>query len=247
MQKDAWFSEWFNSPYYHLLYSNRNEVEAKEFITRLIQHLKPSPGTSMLDVGCGRGRHSRQLAALGFKVTGIDVAPENISFAQQYTSPELTFLVHDMRTTFCAHCMNYVFNFFTSFGYFDTAHEHERALHTMAIALKKGGTLVLDYVNTLWAIQHLVDKEEKTIRQIHFEISRWQDEKNIFKKIVVTDEKNQKQFSYTEKVAKFSKEELIKMIEQQDLKIKEIVGDYQLQAYNEANSPRLIFIAERLH
>ena len=117
----------------------------------------------------------------------------------------------------------------------------------MAIALKKGGTLVLDYVNTLWAIQHLVEKEEKTIRQTHFEISRWQDEKNIFKKIVVTDEKNQKQFSYTEKVAKFSKEELTKMIEQQDLKIKEIVGDYQLQAYNEANSPRLIFIAERLH
>lgn len=247
MQERTWFSEWFNSPYYHLLYSHRDDTEAKEFIARLIQHLNPLPGSLMLDVGCGRGRHSRQLAALGFKVTGIDVAPENISFAQQFASTDLTFQVHDMRNTFCAHCMNYVFNFFTSFGYFDTAHEHDRALHTMATALKKGGVLVIDFVNAAWAIQHLVEKEEKTIRQIHFEISRWHTEKHLYKKIVVTDEKKQMQVSYTEKVALFSKQELTQMIEQQDLKIIKVAGDYQLQEFNNTTSPRLIFIAERLH
>lgn len=247
MQEHTWFSEWFNSPYYHLLYSHRDEVEAKEFITRLIEHLQPHAGASMLDVGCGRGRHSRQLAALGFKVTGIDVAPENISFAQKTASTDLTFQVHDMRNTFCAHCMDFVFNFFTSFGYFDSAHEHERALHTMATALKKGGILVLDYVNATWAAQQLIEKEEKTIRQVHFEISRWQDEKNIYKKIVVNDEKKQRQLSFTEKVAKFSCEQLATMIEQQDLQLKQIAGDYHLQAFDPTSSPRLIFIAERIH
>ncbi|NBY24868.1 MAG: SAM-dependent methyltransferase, partial [Chitinophagaceae bacterium] len=62
MQEHSWFSEWFNSPYYHLLYSHRDEEEAKEFINRLIDHLRPKQESRMLDVGCGRGRHSRQLA-----------------------------------------------------------------------------------------------------------------------------------------------------------------------------------------
>lgn len=247
MQEHSWFSEWFNSPYYHLLYSHRDEEEAKEFINRLIDHLRPKQESRMLDVGCGRGRHSRQLAAVGFDVTGIDVAPENIEFANQYASTHLNFQVHDMRKTFCAHCMDYVFNFFTSFGYFDNAHEHERALHTMAIALKKGGTLVLDYVNYDFAIQQLIEKEERIIEQIRFDITRWHDSKYLYKKIVVHDESKSTTLSYTEKVAKFTQEELSAMIQHQDLQINQVVGNYQLEAFDKKQSPRLIFIAQRLH
>ena len=50
-----WFKDWFNSPYYHLLYSNRDEREAASFIDKLVGYLRPSPGALMLDVACGRG------------------------------------------------------------------------------------------------------------------------------------------------------------------------------------------------
>ena len=78
-----WFHDWFNSPYYHLLYRHRDEQEAAAFIERLIGHLQPPPGSRMLDVACGKGRHAVQLARHGFEVTGIDLSEESIAFAQQ--------------------------------------------------------------------------------------------------------------------------------------------------------------------
>lgn len=245
MEARSWFSDWFNSPYYHLLYSHRDEKEAQQFIERLLEYLQPPTGARMLDVACGRGRHSRQLAAHGFNVTGLDVAPANIQFASQYIQPNLQFQVHDMRTPYCENCMDYVFNFFTSFGYFDTWEEHELALHTMALALPKGGMFVIDYVNSEWAVQHLIPKEERTIRSIKFEILRWHDANHLFKKINVWDEKNNKSLSYTEQVAKFTLQQLRQLIEKQDLKIIEVVGDYQLNPYHPTTSPRLLLIAQK--
>ena len=76
MTSKNWFREWFDSPYYHLLYTNRNDEEAARFIDALLAFLKPSPGSRMLDVASGRGRHSRYLESKGFDVTGIDLFPK---------------------------------------------------------------------------------------------------------------------------------------------------------------------------
>ena len=81
MEDHPWFKDWFNSPYYHLLYANRDNKEAAEFIDKLIDHLKPAPGATMLDVACGKGRHSIHLAEKGFDVTGIDLSEESIAEA----------------------------------------------------------------------------------------------------------------------------------------------------------------------
>jgi hypothetical protein len=117
----------------------------------------------------------------------------------------------------------------------------------MAIALKKGGALVLDYVNCDFAIQQLIEKEERIIEQVRFDITRWHDSKYLYKKIVVHDESKSTTWSYTEKVAKFTQEELGTMIQQHGLQINQIAGNYQLQAFTKKHSPRLIFIAQRLH
>ena len=78
MAEKAWYKDWFNSIYYHKLYFERDEKEADAFIQTLIGHLRPVPGSRMLDVACGKGRHSKILAALGFQVTGIDISPASI-------------------------------------------------------------------------------------------------------------------------------------------------------------------------
>src|SRR5580700_7593458 len=109
-----WFREWFDSPYYYRLYADRDENEAAGFIDRLLGLLGPPPGSEMLDLACGRGRHSRILARHGFEVTGIDLAPSAIAFAQQFANDHLRFYVHDMRHLLCTNCFEYAFNFFTS-------------------------------------------------------------------------------------------------------------------------------------
>ena len=109
-----WFKEWFDSPYYYQLYANRDENEAAALIDRLLDLLQPPPGSTMLDVACGRGRHAGILAKHGFDVTGIDLAPSAIAFARQFENEHLHFYLHDMRRTLCTNCFDYLFNFFTS-------------------------------------------------------------------------------------------------------------------------------------
>ena len=106
----SWYRSWFNSPYYHLLYADRDEKEAAEFINNLVDHLKPQPGSRMLDVACGNGRHARQLATKGFQVTGIDLSENSISEAENDQSENLHFFVHDMRKLFWINYFDYTFN-----------------------------------------------------------------------------------------------------------------------------------------
>ena len=112
---DNWFATWFNSPYYHILYKHRNLAEAAQFIDNLIGYLQPDQGTTMLDLACGRGRHSLYLCQKGYTVTGVDLSPANIRKAQTIQCGNLDFAVHDMRKVFRPGYFDYVFNFFTSF------------------------------------------------------------------------------------------------------------------------------------
>ncbi|MGZ8516463.1 MAG: class I SAM-dependent methyltransferase, partial [Chitinophagaceae bacterium] len=82
MTDKPWYKDWFNSPFYHKLYLERDDKEADAFIDQLIQYLNPEAGSRMLDVACGKGRHSRKLASLGFTVTGIDVSKDSIAYAR---------------------------------------------------------------------------------------------------------------------------------------------------------------------
>ena len=119
IEKD-WFESWFDSPYYHLLYSNRDEREADLFIKNLINYINPSTKSKILDLACGKGRHSKVLADLGFDVTGIDLSENSIVSAKKMENESLHFYTHDMRFPFRANYFDYTFNFFTSFGYFNT-------------------------------------------------------------------------------------------------------------------------------
>ncbi|MDP1974032.1 MAG: methyltransferase domain-containing protein, partial [Sediminibacterium sp.] len=147
MADKAWFKDWFNSPYYHLLYQHRDENEAEQFIATLIKHLAPTKGATMLDIACGKGRHSMALAEMGFDVTGIDLSEVSISEAKAGETDRLHFYQHDMRRGFRINYFDFAFNFFTSFGYFKTRREHDNAIRMMADSIKPGGVLVIDYLN----------------------------------------------------------------------------------------------------
>src|SRR5215510_2688976 len=95
INNSAWFKHWFDSSFYHQLYANRDEKEAAGFIDELIGELEPVPGSSILDLGCGNGRHSKRLAEKGFAVTGIDLAASSISMAKRFKYESLHFYRHD--------------------------------------------------------------------------------------------------------------------------------------------------------
>src|SRR6476620_1008681 len=105
-----WFQNWFNSPYYHILYKQRDDEEAELFIDNLCSFLKPAREARMLDIACGRGRHAIYLNKKGYDVTGIDLSISSIKFAQQHENPKLHFAVHDMRHLFYINYFDFAFN-----------------------------------------------------------------------------------------------------------------------------------------
>ncbi|MBL0144745.1 MAG: class I SAM-dependent methyltransferase [Chitinophagaceae bacterium] len=243
--QQQWFKDWFNTPYYHLLYFKRDENEAAAFIDKLITYLKPAKSACMLDVACGKGRHSIQLAGKGFDVTGIDLSNDSIAEALNNESDNLHFFTHDMRLPFWINYFDYAFNFFTSFGYFVTRREHDNAIRTIAQSLKKEGHFVMDYLNVHFAEDHLIHKSEKQIDDVNFVITKWFDESFFYKKIVVEDEALNEPLEYTEKVAKFSLGDFTEMFAYQGLQIQEVFGDYNFSSYDIKKSPRLIMIAKK--
>lgn len=243
MLNKAWYKSWFNSPYYHKLYFERDEKEAEAFIKKLINHLSPAAGSRMLDVACGKGRHSKTLASLGYTVTGIDISFDSINYAKQFEKDNLDFFVHDMRLPFWGNYFDYAFNFFTSFGYFKTRREHDDAIRTIAKSLRPGGKLIIDYLNVHFAEDHLNYKEIKEIEGTVYTIQRWDDDTHFYKKITVTDTSLPKPMEYTEIVAKFTLGDFTDMLSYQGLQIQEVFGNYQFEAYDVRKTPRLILVA----
>lgn len=241
-----WFKDWFNSPYYHQLYFKRDECEAAAFIDKLIDHLKPAAASLMLDIACGRGRHSRMLAAKGFNVTGIDLSTDSIKEAKKYECENLQFFLHDMRLPFWINYFDYAFNFFTSFGYFKTRREHDNAIRTIAQSLQTNGIFVIDYLNAHYAEDHFVHKSDIEIDDVTYLITKWFDETHFYKKIVVEDEALKSPLTYQETVAKFSLGDFTEMLSYQQLQIQEVFGDYSFNDYHVKNSPRMIIIAKKI-
>lgn len=240
-----WFREWFDSPYYHKLYFERNDKEASDFIDRLLVLLQPSPGSVMLDIACGRGRHARFLAAKGFDVTGIDLAPDSIAFARRFENDHLHFFVHDMRQLLYTNYFNFAFNFFTSFGYFDTRRENVNVLRMVHVALRPGGVFLLDYLNAQHIMPRLVPNETKTIGQTVYTITRRCDGKHFYKRIRIEDPELKQPLEYTEKVAVITLEDFKSMLETVGLRIRNVYGDYALNPYDKDQSPRLILVTEK--
>ena len=246
MPDKAWYKDWFNSHYYHLLYQHRDEEEALLFIQTLINYLNPEKGSTMVDVACGKGRHSKALADMGFDVTGIDLSGASIEEAKLDETDTLHFYQHDMRLPFRINYFQYAFNFFTSFGYFKTRREHDNAIRTIAHSLQPAGIFVIDYLNVHYSEDRLEKSFTTTIEGVTFHISKWHDEEHFFKQIQITDENNKApKHLYTERVAKFSLGDFTEMLAYQDMQVQEVFGDYQLGRYDVRKSPRMIIIAKK--
>ena len=89
-QRQEWFGKWFDSPYYHILYHDRDFQEAQQFIDNLINVLGLSKTDNILDVACGKGRHSIYLNQKGFDVTGFDLSEQNIDHVKKMKCPLIT-------------------------------------------------------------------------------------------------------------------------------------------------------------
>ena len=235
----SWFESWFNTSYYHILYKNRNDKEAQDFMDALCAKFSFQPSQKILDLACGKGRHAKYLNSLGLNVDGADLSPESIEHANRSANDTLHFFVHDMRNTL-PKSYDVVLNMFTSFGYFENEKENVQVLQSVKKALTEKGLLIIDFLNLAFVKQHLVANETKSIEGIDFQISKKVTQTHILKDIRFTDKGND--YHFTEKVQALGFNHFEQLADQAGLVIKMAFGDYKLKPFIPQQSERLILV-----
>jgi 2-polyprenyl-3-methyl-5-hydroxy-6-metoxy-1,4-benzoquinol methylase len=244
MSKKEWFEEWFDTTYYHTLYKHRNDEEAAQFIARIVGELSIQPGAQVLDLACGKGRHSITLNKLGFNVLGVDLAANSIEKAQVFKNESLQFAVHDMREIIASQKFAAIFNLFTSFGYFDSIDDNSKVIKAMHAMLEDEGLLIIDFMNATRVINQLVLQETQTIDGLTFEITRNYDGTHIFKRIQFNDQG--KAFDFTERVQALRIADFSQLLVNNGFEIMRTFGDFKLNDYQENDSDRLLLIAKKI-
>lgn len=237
-----WFESWFDTPYYHLLYKNRDDKEAHQFLDLILNEIPISSEDHILDLACGKGRHAIYLSKKGFEVTGFDLSPENIKYANQYANSRLHFAIKDMRDDLGRDQYNAVFNLFTGFGYFDTDEENFLVLKNVNDSLKKGGYFLFDYLNETY-VRSLSTKETCfEIEGISFKTHKEFDGRWVIKHIEVKDQQNT--FHFAEKVAMYNKNEIETVLQNLEFSAIKVFGNYNLDSFT-SESPRLILLCQK--
>ena len=237
--KSEWHLDWFNSPFYHQLYKERDYSEATYFMNNLISRLQIDKNSSILDLACGRGRYSLYLSNIGYKVTGIDISKENISEAKKNKSDKLNYILHDMRQPLNQK-FDLILNLFTSFGYYQEDKDNISVIRSIKSNLNNEGKAVIDFFNIDYVLDNLIKYEEKTVDQTKFVINRYLENNLLIKDITI--DSNNKQYKFQEKVKAYRVEDFLTMFKDCNIELKEKFGDYHFNSFNKDSSPRLIMV-----
>jgi len=234
-----WYSSWFDTPYYHILYKDRNYREAQVFMDNLTHYLNLPEKAKVLDLACGKGRHSIYLNQLGYDVLGADLSENSIAEASKNSNETLHFKVHDMREPF-EEKFDAIFNLFTSFGYFESDDDNLTTLKAIKESLSEYGFAVIDFMNVANVIENLVPEEVKTVDEIDFHIKRYVEDGHIFKEIDFEDKG--RKYHFTEKVKALTLKDFQDLMDEAGIFLLDIFGDYKLKKFHKTESERLIMI-----
>lgn len=134
------------SRYYNLLYADKDYAGETDYVHGLIQKYHPE-AKSILDLGCGTGRHDLLLAEKGYEVTGVDMSEEMLAAARSRPSSHnsrLSFVQGDIRTVRRNLVFDAVVSLFHVFSYQITNADLVAAFATAKTHLKPGGIFIFD-------------------------------------------------------------------------------------------------------
>lgn len=142
-----WYETIFDERYQELFGPLEQDPEVEVF--QMVRLLTLPPGASLVDLGCGRGRHTIPLSLKGYRVTGVDLSEVMLNLARERASREratVEWVREDMRTFVRPGAFDACLSLFTSFGYF-CDEENQGVLMNVARSLKESGVFLLDLRN----------------------------------------------------------------------------------------------------
>ena len=143
--------EWFEDDcfwreLYPYMFTEQRWVAAPEEVGQILA-LTNLQGRAILDLACGPGRHSVELAKRGYAVTGVDRTGFLIELGEQRAAQagvSVEWVNSDMREFVRPNSFDLALSMFTSLGYFGTQEEERRVLENIRESLRPGGTLLVE-------------------------------------------------------------------------------------------------------
>jgi SAM-dependent methyltransferase len=234
-----WYASWFDTPFYHILYKDRDYTEAQAFMDTLTEYLNLPVEGKILDLACGKGRHSVYLNKIGYQTTGVDLSEQSILYAKQFENETLKFDVHDMTKPY-PETFDAVFNLFTSFGYFETDACNLKTVESIKAELNEFGFGVIDFMNAEYVIENLIPENTKTVDGIDFLQKRKVENGYIVKDI--SFEVDGEHYEFQERVKALTLSDFEALFEKAEVNLLDVFGDYKLNKFQTKISERLIMI-----
>jgi SAM-dependent methyltransferase len=237
-----WFQHWFDSPLHEQLYTKRDDTEANRLAELITGHIPIEAYPTLMDLGCGRGRHSINFANRGYRVTGVDLAPTAISRAKAKAALaglEIDFRVGDMRMPL-DQTFDVVVNLFTSFGYFASEAENELPIAAMSKMVRLGGQVWIDFLNPGNVRANLVPSDSGSIPEWSYTSRRWIEDGAVRKEIHLIEDATGDEQIFNEYVRLLELDWFEAVSSKYGLKLQTVYGDYDGNVHDAITSPRQI-------
>lgn len=240
-----WWETLFNDIYLSAFvpfYTNSQTKQEVKFVKDYFD-----PKRKILDMACGNGRHSLQLAKEGFNVVGVDYSKVLIDEAQKNAKEsglEIKFIKGDMRNPKVAQKFDGAIILGDSFGYFSDQ-DNEKVIKGMAKIIKKSGYLIIDLPNTPGILRNVRERSKRKLPNGHMVAQHFFFDPETF--ILTTRWEvvvNKKREEYEGTMRLYTLPEIKALLERNKFGLKEVYGSFDKEWYS-INSPRTIIVAQK--
>jgi len=236
---NPWYIDYFGDDYYRFDQHEDTDLE----VAGLETLLGTPDQKTVLDLGCGYGRHSVRLADLGYHVIGYDLSAALLKHAHDQDK-EVTWLRGDMKALPFRPSFDVVLSLFTAIGYFDEA-ENFQVFREISEALRPGGRFICQLVNRDYLIRRFTTQEihnqdgllileERTFHPI---------DSRVHTKTTVVDGPLKRQYETFIRV--YTVTELDMLLSAVDLSIYEIYGGLDFRPFD-WDTNQLVIVAEKI-
>ncbi len=235
-----WFERWFQEEY-DKIYVNRNDQQAIDQVGALLNVVDIPGHAHILDIGCGKGRHLKELQSHKYAAVGIDLSFYLLKQAQigahSLARSDMRFL------PFKKEAFDMVCSFFTSFGYFETREENIALIDQFSSLVKPGGYLFLDLMNKESVLKTLPKKDTIDVDGRQVTQDRYFKNNCVCKDITIVDSEDRVEH-FNERVMVFDRDELYALFKNYNLSVKALFGDERGNEFTQ-DSPRMSFILQK--
>jgi SAM-dependent methyltransferase len=241
-----WWQKFFDENYMRVY----QELEVKSFrdVESIVKMMDLKPKAKILDLCCGYGRHSIELAQRGFKVTGYDLSDFFLKKAKSDSAAsglKIEYVRGDMRKLPFESQFDAAINVFTSFGYFPSEKDDLKVLKGVHRALKEKGLFLIDLKNREHLIRNFQRRTWRPDKRfimlednfIDLFTSRWESTRTL-----VFGNGKRAEHSFSLRLYSFA--EVLDLLKRAGFMLESVYGDFEFSEYS-LDSPRMILISRK--